>query len=139
MKTRTKIILGLVALPVLLIALPIGIGATLPEKHQAEGFVLIDAGLERCFEVAADFEKTHEWRKGSTSVKRLADRDGKAVYEEETEFGPMRYQVDVLEKPKRIVTRIVDHEDFGGTWTHSFVAEGGKTKMTIVEDGEVYS
>ena len=49
-------------------------------------------------------------------------------------------EVSGEEPPRRLVTRIADEDlPFGGTWTYRLEPDGGGTRVTITEDGEVYN
>ena len=50
----------------------------------------------------------------------------------------MTFEVLDFEPPRRFVTMIVGHPDFGGTWTWTFEPTKGGTRVTIREDGEVF-
>src|SRR5688500_6992477 len=50
--------------------------------------------------------------------------------------------VEIVERqpPSRLVTRIADPElPFGGTWTFTLAAEGGGTRLTITEHGQIHN
>lgn len=41
--------------------------------------------------------------------------------------------------PGRLVTRVADGLPYGGTWTFELAPEGGGTRLTITERGEVHN
>ena len=73
------------------------------------------------------------------SVHRLDDRDGRQVFEERGEFGPIRYLVEKREPPRLLVMRITDNSAFGGTWTYEVAPASAGSRLTITEDGEIYN
>jgi len=80
-----------------------------------------------------------EWRPGVDAVERLEDRDGLPHYEESGRFGTLGYTVEFPEPGRKMVTRIVGKGDFGGTWTYVLEPDGDGSRLTVIEDGEIYN
>ena len=70
-------------------------------------------------------EDCADWRPNVEKVERLPDRDGRPVFREWTDFGPLDYVLEADEPPRRMVTRVLDHPDFGGTWTWTIEPHAG--------------
>ena len=49
------------------------------------------------------------------------------------------YEIVEQAPPSRLVTRVADGLPYGGTWTFELAPEGGGTRLTITEHGEVYN
>jgi hypothetical protein len=124
-----------VALVVVIIpAIVVLIGASLPKEHVARRSVLLRASPNDVFTLIAGpstwrgfkFEQLSE-----TPLKwRETDRSGDAITYE---------RVETL-APTRIVNRIADPNlPFGGSWTYEVAPNGNGAELTITENGEVYN
>jgi hypothetical protein len=86
------------------------IGAMLPEKHTAS----------RTVAVALPPDALYQRLTGIT-------------------FGDVPVRIERQEPPFLLVTRIVEGQPFGGTWTYRVAPAPGGSQLTIIEDGEVYN
>ena len=57
----------------------------------------------------------------------------------EITFGDVPVRVERQEPPSLLVTRVVEGQPFGGTWTYRIAPASGGSTLTITEDGEVYN
>lgn len=57
----------------------------------------------------------------------------------EIKFGDVAVRIERQEPPSLLVTRVVEGQPFGGTWTYRIVPAAGGSRLTITEDGEVYN
>lgn len=57
----------------------------------------------------------------------------------EIRFGDVPVRVERDEPPSLLVTRVVDGQPFGGTWTYRITPAAEGAELTITEDGEVYN
>jgi uncharacterized protein YndB with AHSA1/START domain len=133
---------GLAALGVVVLAFlaMYAIGATLPVAHTATVSAELDAAPEEVWALISDVDRFPDWRPDVETVTRLDDRDGLPVWREEAEVGVMTFQVEAMDPPHRLVTRIADEGlPFGGTWTYEISPAGEGSRLTITEDGEVYN
>ena len=89
-----------------------------------------------------------KWRKDLKSLSMLPPADGKTCFEEEGEFGKVRFVVDEVVAPTRYVVRIASTDlGYRGRWVYELtpgplVAGGGAytaTTLSITEEGEVTS
>jgi uncharacterized protein YndB with AHSA1/START domain len=139
MRKLGKILLFAAGALVLVFGIVWIVGASLPAEHHAAVETRLAADPATVWALVSDLEGGAAWRTATSAVHRLPDRDGRAVYEEETDFGPIRYEVVASDPPHRLVTRIVDHADFGGTWTYELAPDGTGTKLRITENGIITS
>ena len=128
-----------IAIVVLIVVSILGVGAAIPESHTASVTVELVASPEEVWGLIRDFESSPEWREGVTEVRSVQGADGTSRLVETNDFGTISYRVEAEEPPRRLVTRIVDNTDFGGTWTYELEPEGPRTRLTITEDGEIYN
>ena len=129
------LVLGvLVALILLLIA----IGYALPISHVATRETRLAAPPERVFSVLRDVEKFPTWRSDVKSVEVVATTP--ALRWRERGDNDIIFEMETVEPPGRIVTRIVDKTlPFGGSWTYELSPQDGGTRLVITENGEVYN
>jgi hypothetical protein len=131
----TLIVIGLV---VLVAASVVAVGAALPVKHVARVRAVFACPADEAWHRLTAFSEYPGWRRGlrqveqtSTGAWKEIDNDGEAVTYQTTEAVPLR----------RLVRRISDQDlPFGGRWIVELEpADGGRTTMTITEEGEVYN
>ena len=125
---------GLVALVLLVIA----IGFALPIAHVATRDTRLAAPPERVFGVLRDVEKYPAWRSDVERVEVLATVP--ALRWRERGDNDITFEMETVEAPRRIVTRIADRSlPFGGSWTYELSPQDGGTRLAITENGEVYN
>jgi uncharacterized protein YndB with AHSA1/START domain len=116
-------------------------GAMLPKGHVAARTAHYKQPPEKIWAAITAVDEFASWRGDVKSVERLPDKNGRPCWKENWTNGTvLPIEVDELEPPRRMVTRIADASlPFGGTWTYEIApAEGGAT-LTITERGEVYN
>ena len=133
-----KLAIALLAVLGLVVGLLIALYAyatTLPETHTASVTAMIPAPPD---EVRARVEDWRDpsWKEGVTAVEDLGIVDGRQRFRECT-WECLDFEVVPGGEGYR--TRVVDNPDFGGTWTWRFEPVDGGTRVTLTEDGEVYS
>jgi uncharacterized protein YndB with AHSA1/START domain len=122
------------------VVLAAAIGSRLPREHRASRAAHVAAPPDAIWAAITDIDRFPTWRADVKSVQRLPDRDGQRVWVEEGKSGRMTFRVERSEPPRTLVTRIADPDlPFGGTWTYDIAAEGKGSRLTIVEDGEIYN
>jgi Polyketide cyclase / dehydrase and lipid transport len=127
---------------VLLSALVVLIGALVPEQHTARSRAWFPRSApDRVWAVLWDFERWPRWNPADTEVRRLPDRDGKAVWLHVGRYGEMPTVVELAEPPRRLVTRIPAEAGLGfhGTWTYEIAPDGAGSRVEIAEEGAVDS
>ena len=133
-----RILILVAGVLVALILLLIAIGYALPINHVATREASLAAPPERVFSVLRDVEKFPTWRSDVKSVEVLATTP--ALRWRERGDNDITFEMETVEAPGKIVTRIVDKTlPFGGSWTYALSPEGGGTRLVITENGEVYN
>ena len=138
---RRKSRFALIVLGVLLSLLAAlwGLGRALPLEHVASVEAHLQASPELVWARIVDPVASAAWRDSIRSVTRLPDRNGLPHFREESSFGPLEYVHEQREEGTRLLTRIVDNADFGGSWEYRLVPDGAGTHLSITERGEVYN
>jgi hypothetical protein len=93
------------------------IGYFLPVGHEASRSAEFTKPPEAVWALIADPSRYQDWWK---------DADVKTAVVES-------------EPPSRLVTKIVDETQFGGTWTFQLEPTTSGSRLTIVERGEIYN
>lgn len=138
MRTALKIVLGLMAAPLVLALLVVVSGVFLPREHTVSRVIHLKAAPDQVWALITDHAKDPTWRAGLLETVRLADRHGHPVWEDRGTRGQrMAYMTLESTAPTRLVRRIVDQERFGGTWTYEVTPEGTGTRLRITEEGWV--
>jgi uncharacterized protein YndB with AHSA1/START domain len=117
-----------------------GVGAALPVEHAAVGSTVLTAPPERVWRLLTEVERFPEWRPGITAVQRVPGIGDLPAWREESSTGPLTLAVEEWDPPRRLVARISDEDlPFGGKWVYEVEPEGAGSRLTITEEGEVYS
>ena len=133
-----RILILVLGVLVALILLLVAIGYALPINHMATREARLAAPPERVFSVLRDVEKFPTWRSDVKSVEVLATTP--ALRWRERGDNDITFEMETVEAPGKIVTRIVDKTlPFGGSWSYDLSPEGGGTRLVITENGEVYN
>ena len=110
---------GLVVLILLLIA----VGYALPVDHVATRDVWLTAPPERVFNALREVEKFPAWRSDVKTVEVLATTP--ALRWRERGDNDITFEMETVEPPRRLVSRIVDRSlPFGGAWTYELTGDG---------------
>lgn len=135
---RWLIRIGMVV--VALVVMVLGIGAALPRDHVAAVSAVIPAPPDQVHARIVDITTSVSWRSDLDSVAIVSASPPR--WREMGEFGPIEY-IRETDRPDLVVSRIAGpRTDFGGLWRYEIGAlpgEPGSTRVTIVEEGEVYS
>jgi uncharacterized protein YndB with AHSA1/START domain len=129
------IVIGvLVALPLLMAV----IGSFLPRAHTASRTIALPLPPADVWRLLVDRASQPAWRGDLKSVESRPSVDGRSRFVETTRQGAVLYEVDLEEPPTRLRTRIADETlPYCGHWLYELSPEGGGTKLTITENGEV--
>jgi hypothetical protein len=131
----TLIVIGLIAAAVLSV---LAVGAALPVRHVAHVRAEFGCSADEAWRRLTAFPEYPSWRRGLRAIEQTSngawketDDQGESVTYESTEVVPQR----------RLVRRITDQNlPFGGRWIIELEpTSGGRTVMTITEEGEVYN
>ena len=132
---RLLIVVGSIALVAAVVAV---VGALLPKDHVARRTVVIHQSEDAVWATITDFAASPGWRRDITAVELLPPESGRARFRETSRHGAVLYEVEERTASRRLVTRIADPDlPFGGRWIYELVSEGGGTRVTITEKGEV--
>lgn len=138
MKTLLKLVLGLLAAPLVLALLVVAAGLFLPREHRVTRTLHLRAAPARVWTMVSEHARDPRWRTDLQETVRLADREGQPVWEDRYRNGQrIAYRTLASEAPTRLVRRIVDQTRFGGTWTYELAPEGTGTRLRITEEGWV--
>lgn len=119
----------------LFIATTFLVGSLLPKEHEVRSTAIYGVPPDSVWAVITDFEKTPSWRPDVRSMKPGAAPN---TWIEEGLTGELTYEIVSEEPPRKLVTRVTDPDlPFGGSWTYTVAAEGGGTRLTITETGEI--
>ena len=125
------IIVGIIILMVL-------IGYVTPVKHTASVTEELKLPDHKLYKLLINFKNYPKWRTELKGVKVISESE----WVEVSKFGEMALSFTELVENKKIVGSIVPDKSlqFGGSWTYDLQATGSKTtKLTVTENGEVYS
>ena len=116
------------------------LGLVTPAGHEVTRAAVFRAKPEQLFDTIADVASAPEWRPGVTQVEMLPAVEGRVRFREETEHGPMTFEVVESTRPGRFVTRIADPDlPMTGGWTIIVTPENGGARVSITEKGEIHS
>jgi hypothetical protein len=123
-----------------LVAAVAAIGMALPKAHVASRSVRLRRGPPEVWDAIHDVRRFSEWRPGLERVERLPDADGRPRWKEVGSHGAITFELVEASAPARMVTRIADPSlPFGGSWTYVVDPTPEGSRLTIVEQGEVYN
>ena len=116
------------------------VGAMLPKAHTASRTARIPLPPDAVYALLSDVQQFPAWRKDVKGIERLADRDGRAAWIEDSGGMKIPLHFERMERPSLLVSRIDGDLPFGGSWTYRIVPAGASASdLTITEDGEVYN
>ncbi len=113
------------------------VGLLLPRDHVAATTAHLKAPPDSVWQAVTDVRDYPRWRMGVQSVNVLA-AEGALRWREHGSDGAITFERSEEQRPRRLVTRIVDETlPFGGTWTYELTPEPDGTALTITERGYV--
>ncbi len=115
------------------------VGRSVPVEHSVTVTGVFPVGVETLWTAATDYRGYPLWRSGIDEVERLPDMDGAVAWEERGSAGQITMMIEESSPPHRFVARVVDEEDFGGTWTFVMEEVEAGSRLSLTEDGEVYN
>lgn len=133
-----RVLTFLTASLVLLIGVAGIIGFTLPRHHHATSRAFFHAPPDSVWAVVAGIERSPEWRTDLTGVRRLPDRGGHPVWEQDSRGGAWPLELTRVTPPTKLVAAVADSaQGYGGAWTYTLASERGGTRVTVTEEGFV--
>ena len=140
MKLLGIIVLIPIGLIVLLVAIALGVGYSLPRAHVARRTVVIPASRDSVWRTITDVANYPSWRSDVKKVELLRSPSGRVAWREGSGGDALPMETVESEEPSRLVVRIAsDSLPFGGTWTYELVSQGTGTAVTITEAGVVHN
>ncbi|MEO5988325.1 MAG: SRPBCC family protein [Candidatus Eisenbacteria bacterium] len=138
MKLLMAIVIGGVSVLVLAVAIAAGLGAATPRQHTASSVAEFHQPAESLYAALADFEHAPRWRSDLSGVRRLPDRNGHAIWEQQAGDGVWPLEIREATPPSRLVTATADtSQGLGGTWTFVIEPRHEGARVTITETGTV--
>jgi hypothetical protein len=115
------------------------VGMSLPVNHTASRTARFAASPEAVRRAIIEVEKYPEWRPSVTRVVLLDSVGHGPAWREVSGSDAVTYAADTTDA-RRVVSRITDKSlPFGGSWEYAIDSDGNGTRLTITENGEVYS
>jgi uncharacterized protein YndB with AHSA1/START domain len=131
-------IVAVTAVLVAVVLIVLVVGTMLPKEHTARSSATIDAPPAAVWEALTNVEAFPSWRADVVRVELLPSANGRKSWREIGKHGAVTLEEVAAEASHRLVSRIADPSlPFGGTWTYDLVADSGKTRVTITEEGIV--
>lgn len=126
------------AVAAVLVAVALAVGTALPVHHTASSSIRLPVSRDVAWSAVTDIRAFPLWRRGVRDVEPLPFRDGLPAWRERTRTGSATYVAAAWDPPSRLVMRTGgEGEPYSGTWTFVLEKEGGDTRITITEDGEI--
>lgn len=113
-------------------------GVFLPREHRAVRSLHLRATPPaKVWEAITDHARDAEWRRDVKATARMADHQGRPVWQETYRNGQtMSFETLASVPESRLVRRILEAGGpFGGTWTFELSPEGAGTRLRIAEEG----
>lgn len=133
-----KIALIAAACVVALILLVLLIGSRLPRHHEVSRSAVVAGTPSEIYAAVTDFEHAPAWRKDVKRVEILERHPSRVLFREHGAHGAVTYEAASFEPARRFVTTILDRDlGYSGSWTYELAPEGGGTRVTITERGDV--
>lgn len=131
-----RIVIGLIVL----IAVVVIVGYSLPKGHTASRTANLPAAPEKVWATITDFQNFPTWRKDVKAVDVLPTHNEKRSWREDGNNGVVTYEADEWNPPNHLVARIADKGlPYGGSWDYSISPNATGSTITIIEHGEVYN
>ncbi len=112
------------------------IGFLLPRRHTAASSLTVHRPAEDVWVAITDIAAQPQWRSDLNSAERLADHDGRQVWQQRTDMGDWTLELTRMDEPRLLVATVADSTDgFGGTWTYEIEPNDETTVLRITERG----
>lgn len=140
MKLLAIIVLVPILLIVVIAAIALAVGYSLPEKHVARGVAIIPAPPDSVWKTITDVQNYPSWRSDVKKVEVLRSPNGHVAWREGSGGDVIPMEMVESTPPSRLVVRIAsDSLPFGGAWTYELAPSGTGTRVQITENGIVYN
>jgi len=120
----------------LAVAVIFGGGSLLPREHHVAIKARFNQSAEELWRLVSDFEHAPQWNTHLQSAKRLPDRNGNEVWEENYDGKVFIFETTENTPPRRISRKILNDDlPYGGTWTFEVVPDGNGAILVITDEG----
>lgn len=115
------------------------VGSLLPVGHRAEAEAIVPGSADAVWDRVCDVAAFPQWRRDLREVRVVGQHPLRWV-EVDRDGEELPLELALAEPRRRLKTRIAGGDlPFGGTWTYDLtIVDGGRTRVRITEDGEVY-
>lgn len=114
-------------------------GAAYPVDHEVSVSEFVPAPVDKTWNRVVMFGAYDRWRPSVSAVSVDEDRPGHPLITETNDFGTIQYELIEHVRDERVVTRIFNNPDFGGSWVYEFEPAEGGCRVTITEHGWIES
>jgi hypothetical protein len=136
-----KWILTLLGILTLLVVGPFVAGLFLPVGHVAASSVTLSHPVDTVWTIVRDLDGYPNWWRDVKSSRRDPDAGNREIWVQ-TDAEDQEIALEVVESmpPRLMITQIADERlPFSGRWTYQIEPFGGGTRVTIVEEGEIFN
>jgi len=136
-----KWILALLGALALLVAAPFIAGQFVPAGHVAASSVNLSHSVDTVWTIVRDLGGYPNWWADVKSSRRDPDASDREVWVQ-TDANDQAIALEVVESvsPRLLITQIADEKlPFSGKWTYTVQPTEGGTRVTIVEEGEIFN
>jgi uncharacterized protein YndB with AHSA1/START domain len=114
-------------------------GSRMPEEAEVRIAMLIDAPAEELFDTAANPRDYPTWRPQVERIEILDENGGRWRWREHWDGGPpVELAIEEYTAGELLRMRIQDDtETYSGSWTITFSAQEGRTRVEIAERGRI--
>lgn len=135
-----RIVAYLVVLCVAAVIIAYVIGRSLPVTHLASRGERFGAPRHEVWRLVSDVANYPSWRPGLVRVELLPEVEGRLAWREVGRRSSVEFVAEEAVPPERFVARITSTGlAYGGSWRFELSPEAGGTRLTIVEEGELYN
>lgn len=133
-------ILGFVLVLAALAVAVLGVGWLLPVKHRCARSAVFKQPPQAVWALVTAPAAYPDWRKDARHVEVLSGESGRLRWRESGGERPLTFEVIASQPETRWSIRIVDAGlPFSGVWIFDLVPDGAGCRLSIREEGEIYS
>jgi len=116
------------------------LGGRLPQAHRAVVSARYTQSPAQVWATITNMLMAPNWRSGVRQIERLPDRDGRHVWVEVGRRRRLPLEFEVVEPERHLISHIHgEHLPFGGSWTYELEPDADGCRLTLTEQGEIYS
>ncbi len=136
-----KAVLGFLFTVVLLaVGVVFGFGLAISQDHTVTRWARVNAPIDSVWRAISTPNEFPSWRADVTEVEVLPAVEGRPSWREVASGEALTFEVTRWSRPNDLVTRIADEGlPFGGVWVYRLERSGSETRVTITENGQIYS